>query len=362
MAVRALAAGVDTWAPSWRVPVDSALAGHLSDRMTVPAGQGGAMLAEKVAGHRVMWWAGSGLLKAEGHPNPAGLAPPATLPGALRELVAAMHNAGVPPPEGHRRFKRYADSAGFAGLRRVDLAVDLAADSPGDGLAVLSAFHAAAVRSGHHAPAYGRRGKPGRTVYVAGDSGVFGRFYDKGAEAGTAAPGRLLRPEAQWRFAGIRCPDEDDWQDSGWARERFAARWGAWARGRIVVGDVTELGKRLRRAVETGQLSPGAAKRLGGYLLMEAVGGVPGASQRTAERDRAMAREFRFVLVDGVLEPIEHDLGADFAEAERPELWESGATAPVSRPDPSLEVRRESSRRLGDRRPQVDGPRPRPPW
>src|SRR3954463_13002263 len=325
MALRASAAGVDTWAPAWRVTPDSAHARHLEALCSIPSARGGKLMAQPVAGHRILFWPASGLLKAEGHPTEHGLAPVRSLPAALDRLHDALDVAGVEPPRSGRKFVRHRESQGFAGLRRIDLTVDLRADDRDEGRQLLAAFEAAARSSGHHAPTYGRPGKPGATVYVAGEGGVLGRWYDKGVESGSAAPFRLIRPEAQWRFANERGPEDlDELGDVAAMRDRFAKRWGPWCRGRIVVGDMTELGRKLAEAVEAGRITPAEARRIAGYLVMEPHG--IHDAPRTRQRLRAEAAGFGFHLVDGVLEPLEVDLGAALDEAEQLDPWESGAT------------------------------------
>src|SRR4051794_8312695 len=356
MSLRAASAGVDTWAPAWRVRVDTPLSRHLEEVATLPSAAGGKLVPQKIAGHRVIYWPGSGLLKAEGHPNESGLAPVRSLPRALDQLVEQLHAAGIPAPHQPRRFDRHNESEGFEGLRRLDLTVDLRADDRHEGRAVLHAVEAAARASGHHAPTYGRRGKPGRTVYISGESGVFGRWYDKGAESGKAAPYRLIRPEAQWNFRQEKSrPAWEDIGDVELMRQRFAKRWGPWMRGRIVVGTMTDLGEELARAVRERRLSPTEARRIAGYLVMEPYG-LDGVPLRTQQRLRSEAGRFGFHLVDGVLEPLDVDLGEVLHEAERAELWDAGVVNHTEPPDPSVELRRDMARRLSEKRPNARKP------
>src|SRR3954447_13494000 len=193
MAVASLAAGVDSWAPAWRVPVDSPAWQALDAHPSVPAAMGGRLFPERVNDHRVMFWPGSGLLKAEGHPVPDGLAPPRALPGALDRLIGGMDAAGIPVPTGDRSFRRHRESHGFTGFRRLDVTVDLGTEHAYEGFELLSAWEVAARSSGRFAPRYNRPGRPGDTVYAAGRGGVESRCYDKGAESGSAPPGRRIR-------------------------------------------------------------------------------------------------------------------------------------------------------------------------
>jgi hypothetical protein len=281
------------------------------------------------------------------------LAPAGALPKLLHRLTGELHAAGIEVPPAEQRFRRHKDSIGFAGLRRLDLTVDLRADTTHEGREVLAAVEAAAAQSPYHSPTYGRATKPGRTVYIAGDGGYLGRWYDKGAESGQAPPFRRIRPEAQWRFASERAAGSIELGDVEWMRDRFARRWGPWMRGRIVVGDMSDLGRELSRAVREGKLSPGEARRIAGYLVMEPYGldGVPG---RTARRLRAEAGKFGFRLVNGVLEPVEVDLGAVLAEAERLDLWESGSVSMNELPDDEeAGIRQRMREQLDARRPDT---------
>jgi hypothetical protein len=328
MAIKPAAAGVDTWAPAWRVPVDSPAWRELDQREFLPSAKGAKLFPEKVAGHRLLFWPEFGLFKAEGHPVPDGLAPARALPSALDGLVGALNSAGFPVPSGVRRFRRNRESHGFVGFRRLDLTVDLATDRACEGFELLSAWEIAARSSGRFAPRYHRPGRPGDTVYTAGAGGMESRCYDKGAESGSDAPGRRIRPEAQWRFRDLNSPLEEEIADPRWLSERFAKRFGQSYRGRIVVGSMSELGEKLDREVRAGNLTAAEARRIAGYIVMEPFG-LSGVPSRTRERLAAEARRFGFHLVDGVLEPVEVDLGAVLDDAERLELWESGVTGTV---------------------------------
>jgi hypothetical protein len=357
MAIKSAAGGVDTWAPAWRVPVDSPAWQLLDAVPSVPSAKGGKLFAERIGDHRVMFWPQWGLLKAEGHPVPGGLAPAAALPAALDRLVGALDVAGIPVPSGPRRFRRHRESHGFAGFRRLDLTVDLCTDHAHEGQELLSAWEVAARSSGRFAPRYHRPGMPGDTVYMAGASGVESRCYDRGVKSGTAPPGRLIRPEAQWLFRDLSSPLEEEAADPQWLRERFAKRFGPSFRGRIVVGNMSDLGRKLDAEVRKGELTAAEARRIAGYIVMEPWG-LSGVPQRTRERLSAEARRFGFRLKDGILEPIEVDLGSVLEEAERLDLWESGAVGVVPAPDEEDEGLRRRVREQLDAHPN----RPRREW
>src|SRR3954454_19771367 len=225
MAVKAMACGVDTWAPAWRVPIDSPAWQTMEAMPSAPSAKGGKLLSDRLGDHRVMWWPEFGLIKAEGHPGAGGLAPAAALPAALDRLVGELDAGGVPVPAGPRRFRRHRESHGFAGFRRLDVTVDLRTDHAHEGFGLLAAWEVAARASGRFAPRYHRPGQPGDTVYSAGLGGMESRCYDKGAEAGTAPAGRPIRPEAQWRFRDLTTPLEEGAAHPEWLHDRFAKRF-----------------------------------------------------------------------------------------------------------------------------------------
>lgn len=336
MSVTVRAAGVDTWSPCWYVDRDSWAAGMLDELAVVPASRG-ALLPERIVGHRIGWNRGVGMLYAEGHPSDVGLAPGDTLPGALSSLVQGMVAAGVPVPNGTAgdaweatplqgatdRWDHYhagrvvhggVRSDGFAGVRRLDSTADVACDSSAEGMAILAGV-AAVARNAPRSKGQVIWSQEGQveTVYMRGLDGVkiLGRWYDKGVEAGLAPRGRLIRPEDQRRFVKgtRRAPDE---LTSRYVRQkfhqRFAPLWQA-SKG-VTVGGPIVLAEKLQAAVEAGELSPTAADAIAGHLLMEAVRvrGSARPSAATARRRRKAARDLGLVLADGVLQEVEVSL------------------------------------------------------
>lgn len=313
------AAGIDTWSPCWWLEPSSAAARHLAALCR------GGVLPDAIAGHRV--GLRGGLLWAEGHPA-EGLGLAADLAGALARLELALLEAGVPLPVGRRGGDLYGDQhEGFAGIRRLDSTVDLAVDSTAEGLAIMFGVAAVATTMARAqanvwwAPSGQRRVE---TVAIHGYSGgrLLGRVYDKGAESGTAAPGRLLRPEDQrrWDKGSRRGVDELTGQ---YVRSKFVSRfaplWRA-SKGVTVAGPIALAG-RLRDLVEGDELTAAQAETLAGHLLMSSVG-LPGQSGSTRKRRRRALREYGLVLADGVLQEVEVDLGDVLAEALETDAWE----------------------------------------
>ena len=268
-----LAAGVDTWKPCWYVGQDSDAARALDELATVGSGRG-RMLPEAVAEHRVLWHRGSAMVAMEGHPVAGELAGAERLPAALAQLHRAMADVGVPLPQHEQRFDR-SDSPGFGGLGRVDLTVDLQADSGREGLALLAGI--AAVQPGARLASVVRR-QPGgcaiETVSWMGTRGVMARAYDKGVESNLAARGERIRLEDQRRWPqGHRRGIEEcsGAYLSETFKRRFVPLWRATKGVRVVI-TTSRLAVELKRAVEDGRITPGQAVDAIGHASLAAVG------------------------------------------------------------------------------------------
>ena len=313
--VKVDAAGIDTWSPCWYVDRDSLAAQWLDDLATVPTARG-RLLPHPVAGHRVGWNKGAGMLYAEGHPCADGLCPPDELPARFADLTAGLLAADLPLPNGAAADVWMAGmgavrESGFAGVRRLDSTLNLAVDSSAEGLAIMAGV-AAIARDAPRSKAFvafATDGSGVETVYLRGQSGrkVLGRWYDKGQEAGTAARGRLLRPEDQRRFVKGTRRDIGE-LSAPYVRSKFHQRflplWQA-TKGVTVGGPIVLAGK-LAEAVEAGDITASQAHLVAGYLLMASVD-VAG-SPSTAQRRRRVARDLGLVLADGVLQEVEVDL------------------------------------------------------
>lgn len=281
------------------------------------------MLPEPIGGHRV--GLRGGLLWAEGHPSDDGLARPADLPAALDRLERELLEAGVPLPVGRRGEDLYGEQfEGFAGIRRLDSTVDL--QIPGSsaaGLALMAAV-AAVARDMPRSKCnvwWDSTGRNVQTVALHGYNGgrLLGRVYDKGAESGTAPPGRLIRPEDQRRWAkGHRRGVEE--LTGHYVRRQFAQRfaplWQA-SKGVTVAGPIV-LAEKLKGLVDAGELAPSQAETLAGHLLLP---NLPGLSASTRQRRRRQLREHGLVLADGVLQEVEIDVADVLEHALETELW-----------------------------------------
>jgi len=324
--VTATAAGVDSWSPSWYADPDGRCARVLRQLATVATARGGMMLPEPVHGHRVGWFPG-GLVFADGHPDPDGLCKPSELAARALGLQDALIARGIPLVARERGFWHAdATSEGWAGLRRVDVTVNMEARSRAAGLATLAGI-AACVRDspGHAEVRYGLDHAV-ETVYLRGYAGrrVLGRWYDKGLESNAAPRGRLIRAEDQrrWGKSDRRDPEELDAAAlrAGFHR-RFYPLYKA-TKGVTVAGPIV-LAEKMIAAVERGDIGPREAESVMGHMVLRLAGGRRGAgiSKATMHRREGRARELGLVVAEGVLEEVEVDVGAVLEAALEADVW-----------------------------------------
>ena len=270
---RIIAAGIDTWSPCWYAEPGSALARALGALATETSGRA-QLLPEPLAGHRVGWFPDPRLVFAEGRAGGAALLPAAEIPAALERLCAALADLGI-----------RAAPARCAGLRRLDVAADLRADSGSEGLALLECVAAASCGAGKLA-AYRAERRTESVLLKTRAGRTLARLYDKGAQRG-GSPGRWLRFEAQWRFPRERRPAAER-LDPAALRDLFARRFAPlWqAAGGIRLAPGTGLVERLAEAVADGRIAPSRARTLAGYLLLSAAGVPQGARRTTYELER----------------------------------------------------------------------------
>ena len=323
-------AGIDTWSPAWRVDRESLAAGELDD-LAVVGTKLGRMLAEPIAGHRVLWSSRSELLWAEGHPGGDRLLTPDRLPQAYADLVRELVAAGVPVPSGRDHRDAYGGRYdGYTGVRRVDSTVDLSTESTAEGLAILAGVAALVTGPGGGGKGQVVYGLDGRveTAYLRGRDGVrvLGRWYDKGVESGTSARGRLIRPEDQRRFVkGTRRHVSELTSEYVRAKfqQRFVPLWRA-SKGVTVAGPVV-LADKLLAAIEAGELSAEQAEKLAGHMLLCVAAGRRGAGLARATRYRRerLMNDLGLVVADGCLEEVEVNLHDVMEAALDADAWTS---------------------------------------
>lgn len=321
------AAGVDTWSPSWYVDPEGPSGRWLGEFATVPTARGGKVVPEAIHGHRVGWFP-SGLMFAEGHPDPDGLCRASELTARALGLQDALRDYGVPLAGRERLFSSLGSlSEGWSGLRRIDATVNMEAGTAAEGIAVLAGI-AACVRDapGHAEVRFGLDHRV-ETVYVRGYAGrrVLGRWYDKGLESSSAARGRRIRGEDQRRWGKLDRRDPGDLDAAalrlGFQR-RFYPLWKA-TKGVTVAGPVV-LAEKLIEAVEAGDVTAREAESLAGHMLLKVAGDRRGAgiSRTTMYRREQRARELGLVVAEGVLEEVEVDVGSVLEAALDTDAWD----------------------------------------
>ena len=305
------ASGVDTWSPSWYVEPDGDAAKAMTALAVQPTRRG-SLIPEPIDGYRVGWFPASKLVYAEGHPGGDELGAPDELPERLAALEGAMGDVGIALPKGKAKeawMPGDEPRPGLAGVRRLDLTVDLEAPDGATGLAVLAGI--GALEPSRLQPSV-RRGKGTRAVETVtwhAARGIAARAYDKGVEAGTAPRGERIRLEAQYRWGQGHRRDPDE-LTADYVRSKFVARFAPlWkASENVKVVGVMSIPQKLHEALEAGDITPNQADRILGYVVMQASGLPSHHKQRTAERRRAELRQLGLVAADGVLEEREVDL------------------------------------------------------
>lgn len=312
---RVFAAGVDTWSLCWYGEPGSLLRCALRGLATEHAGR--AMLVpERVRGHRVGWFPDHGLVFAEGRLGEGGLVQAADIVSRAALLVEELKNRGIP-------IQGLAD----AGVRRLDVAVDLWTGSSVEGLALLECV-------GNASPAVGklmtyRMGHAVESVTIKSRAGHSrARLYDKGAESEAAERGRWLRLESQWRFGrGHRLRPEELASDV--LRDRFRRRFKGLTQAveGFEVGGVDVIAGRLREAVEAGRLPPSRARSVAGYLLLSAVGAPQGARRTTCELDRECRELGLSLSLTDRSATKRVDVASVLEECMVPEVWQVSSSA-----------------------------------
>jgi hypothetical protein len=287
----------------------------------------GKLIPDAVDGHRVGWFPASNLLYAEGHPAEEGLAPAEALVPRLRALEGAIRDLGVPvesqgfrdPWDWERMRPTGERSPGCAGVRRLDVTVDLVADAD-HGAAVMAGI--AALTPARHDVVV-RRGRRGRIETVAwmGARGLLARCYDKGVESGMAPPGERNRLEAQYRWGAQSRRDPAELSPS-YVRDKFVSRfvplWRA-SKGVKVMGAVGFVNE-LREAVKRDELTVAQAEQVLAFQLLGSVD-QSAYNERTRRRRAALVRETGYVLANGVMEEVEINLQDVLEEVMETPAW-----------------------------------------
>jgi hypothetical protein len=335
LVIEVAATGIDTWSPCWYVAHDSPASKAMKALATNNAARG-KLIPGEIDGHRVGFHASSSMIYAEGHPVDGDtLGDPESLQERWAVIEHAIEDVGVPLPKAlHRKGSALlgsSDEPGRAGVRRLDVTVDVTCSTGQEGLAVLTGV--AAVDPGRLDRDVRFNGRGIGTVSWLGARGKLGRVYDKGVEAGSAPRGQLLRFEAQYRWPwGLR--REPCELTSSYVRDMFAKRFTPVLRASNGIKVVTEVTMReqLREAVRSGELTIGQAEKVLGYQLLTAGGaGLDRelVGRQTDYRRRRLIAESGFVLADGAVfdEEVDVDLADVLEEALESETWERRAAS-----------------------------------
>jgi hypothetical protein len=240
-----------------------------------------------------------GLIWAEGHPAPGGLASPRQLSEAglaVREQIddhfGVVRDRGCARLDSTAttRFARPAEARAFlAGMAAVDLPRTETT----------------------------RRGHPVHSVSWTHPNGArkLGRCYDKGLERGGEA-WELARLEDQRRFASGGRPPAEVVSEPGYARSRFEARFGPIRKAvdGVKAASFPVVAQALADEVRYGYRDVLEAERLAGSLVLLTGGAQEAYARPTYYRRRAELRDAGFVVVDDLVEHVEVNLG-DVVEA-----------------------------------------------
>lgn len=295
-------------------------------------------MPDAILGHRIGWFPGTGLAFAEGHPvdflGGGTLAAPVLLPGCLVSLVAGLRSqVGLRLPDGRTLVDAIGDRRpGFAGLRRLDTAVDYGFPRRDAGLAFLEVIGSMELPRCRRSLMHGASGLL-ETVYWRGygTARVMARVYDKGAESGEAPRGRLIRMEDQRRFQSGRRPAVDRTTPAT-VHHLFRERFQPLAKSPdVLVGDVNAIAERLADLAAAGTIRPSTAEKLVGMLHLRHYENLQ-APRATRYRRRAKLRELGLHLANlPGTEPVEVQLGRVFDAALGADAWaEIRATANVA--------------------------------
>lgn len=319
-----LAAGIDTWSVGWYLRPESPAELAVDQLATGKAKRFNAFPSE-IADHRVLYDKSSRFLVAEGHPSPDGLCSvdPERLLAVQEAIADGLADLGVEVPRAPAPFDR-PRSPGAAGIRRIDLAVDVAGDG-GHGRALLDGV--AAIEPPRLLRSVVHRAKTGRqveTVSWQGARGKVGRVYDKGVEQLTHRPGERVRFEDQRRYpAGTRPLVADVGPE--YARAMFQMRWDPLRKATkgVVVASQHRCAEVVQELVDEGELTQAQACKILGFQVLEQAGLADSLERTTRWRYRALLREAGVVLTESVLDhEIEIDLGDSIEQLLEGAIWE----------------------------------------
>lgn len=321
MNVEVLQAGVDTWSPCWYIDGESPAAHALTALATQPAKRG-RLVPAQIAGHRVGWFPGSNLVYAEGHPAPGRLAAAEELESGLVALEGAIADYGIKLPTTMYRDNVLSVRPGRAGVRRLDVTVDMLVESQVGG-ALLRAIAALGMPRYDHRAWYDRSGAI-ESVDFMGARGIAGRWYDKGVESGSHARHERLRPEAQHRWGKDArrdvCELDTAYLRDRLFRQRFAPLWKATQGVKVV--DQMQLAAEVLDRVAAGEITIAQAEQIVASQMFALVSPERSPYKRASRwRRESLVRETGLVL-DAEQEGLEVDLHEILGQVLETDAWD----------------------------------------
>lgn len=267
----------------------------------------GGLRAGYMEQHELLWVEGRPvqLLRGKGATS---LLPPSALRDAHEAARQALREHGL-------------GGARPVGVGRLDLTATVAMTSPAEGWATLRGMDLLDAPRRKSA-LYTKHGRP-QTVYKLTERGqVRERIYDKGLEAGDAAPGLRIRFEAQTRYPKATRTTVEHWTMER-IKESFESRFAPMGRAAdgLHVASEGYVRERLRDAVLAGRISARQAELLLGHIGAQAVG--IETPRRTYFRRRSELRRLGLALAldgDGE-EPVDVDLPAILDEVLSCGAW-----------------------------------------
>lgn len=248
-----------------------------------------------------------GLTWAEGHPAPGELASSAQVLDASL-LVGELVNErfGVVRDRGVGRLDSTAEQV---------FGRDVEARAFFAGMAALQLPRCETTRRGH----------PVHSISWTHAKGArkLARCYDKGLERG-GDPWERARMEDQRRFNSGARPPWEVVAEPGYARDRFAARFGPIRKAVEGVKAATfpVVAQAIADEVRYGYRSPAEARQLAGSLVLFSGGVKDEIPRSTRYRWQADLREAGFVVVDDLAEVVEVNLGDVVESAIESEAWD----------------------------------------
>ncbi len=247
-----------------------------------------------------------GLTWAEGHPVVDELAGPEQVAQAAETVRGVLDD----------HYGVIADR----GCSRIDSTVTQRFHRPAEARAFLAGMAAVDLPRTETT----RRGHPVHSISWTHPNGArkLARCYDKGVERGGEA-WEAVRLEDQRRFGSGGRPTTNAITEAGYARSKFAARFGPIRKAVEGVKAATfpVIAQELADQARYGYRTTREVERLAGALVILNGGAAEAYKSATRTRRRRELREAGFVVVDDLVEHVEVNLGDVVEAALASEAW-----------------------------------------